>query len=107
MKKTMIQLRQLFYDLIDKKITYDEFVSSLAGVRKTKLVKGYLHGIKAIVKGKRRKFSVDPNNITKDEAKAILKMIKNNVKNKYLPEFEKGYLYAWRDYLTHKKFSNK
>lgn len=105
MKKTMIQLKQLFYELMDGKISYDEFMSSASSVRKTKLVKGYLHGIKAIVKGKRKKFAVDPQNLSKDDVKIILRMIRNNVRNKYLPEFEKGYLYAWRDYLTHKKLN--
>ena len=104
MKKTMIQLKELFYGLIDKKITYDEFEKKVSQIRKTKLVKGYLHGVKAIIRGRKKKFAVDPLNLTKDEAKSILRMIRNNVRNRYLPEFEKGYLYAWRDYLTHKKF---
>ncbi len=107
MKKSMSQLRQLFYNLIDKKITYDDFKSSLTGIRKTKLIKGYLHGINAIIKGRKRKFAVDPNTLTKEDIKAIMKMIRTNVRNKYLPEFEKGYLYAWRDYLSHKTKLNK
>lgn len=102
-----MQLKHLFYELIDGKISHEQFMSSAASLRKTKLVKGYLHGIRAITKRKRKRFSVDPQNISKNEIKAILKMIQSNVRNKYLPEFEKGYLYAWRDYLFHIKKLNK
>lgn len=99
MTSSMIRLKNIFYELIDKKLSKDRAFAEINKIKKTKIVRGYIHGMNSILYGKRRKFSIDPNNIEKKEIKYLLKTINRKINNPFLPAFEKGFLIAWKDYL--------
>ena len=98
----MERLKELFYEVIDGKIDQTKLEKELRKIKKTKITKGYIHAMKVILGKRKRKHAIDPKLIDKPTIKALLEMINRRVESFFLPNYEKGYLYAWRDYLTKK-----
>jgi|Deesub1362A_J573_1020465.scaffolds.fasta_scaffold00001_344 hypothetical protein len=102
MTSSMKRMREIFYGILDRKIDMETANREIEKIKKTKVIKGYIHGMKGILQRRRKKYSINPKEIDKKEAREILKIVKRNLENPFLPDFEKGYFYAWKDFLTKK-----
>lgn len=105
MSTSMKKMQEIFYTVLDKKITLDNALKSIEKKKKSKIAKGYIQGIKSITGKKRKKYSLNPRKLERNEIKHLQKMIRKNLRNPFLPGFEKGYFIAWKDYLNYLKRS--
>ena len=103
----MKKMKEFFYALLNKETTLENVLKNVNKMKKSKVVKGYIHGMKSIVVSRRRKkYAIDPKDMDKNKIKLLQEMIRNKLNNPFLPDFEKGYLIAWKDYINYlrKKF---
>ncbi len=106
MTSSMKKMREIFYSVLDKKIDVETAIREMDKIKKTKVIKGYIHGMQGILQRRKKKYSINPKEIDKREARELLNIIRRNLDNPFLPDFEKGYFYAWKDFLT-KKIKSK
>ena len=103
----MKKMKEFFYALLNREMSLETVLKDVNKMKKSKVVKGYIHGMKSIViSRKRRKYAIDPKNIDKNKIKRLQRMIKDKLNNTFLPDFERGYLIAWKDYINYLKKRN-
>jgi len=106
-EKAMIKARETFYKILKKEIDEKNGVVMLEELRKkSKVIKGYVFGVKSIIREKKKKYVYDP--IEKPEyLDKIYKLVKVMGDNRFLGDYEKGYFLAWKDYIKYiKRFSS-
>ena len=98
-EKPMNIARSIFYKILRRELDEKEAIEELEKLKKkSKVIKGYIFGVKSIMKGKKKKFAYDP--IEKMEyIDEIFKIVKSMGDNRFLGDFEKGYFLAWKDYI--------
>ena len=108
MSVSMKKMKEIFYALLNKEITLETALKNIEKMKKSKIAKGYIHGMKSILISKKgKKYSINPKKIYKDEIKHLYKMVKENLNNPFLPDFEKGYFIAWKDYFSYLRKNRK
>jgi len=104
-EKAMIRARETFYKILKKEIDEKNGVIMLEELRKkSKVIKGYVFGVKSIIREKKKKYVYDP--IERSEyLDKIYKLVKIMGDNRFLGDYEKGYFLAWKDYIKYIKRS--
>lgn len=103
MTTSMGKMKNIFYALLDKEINRETALREIEKIKKNKLIKGYIYGMKGITNKKRKKYSINTTEINKERIRYLQKIIRGNLSNPFLPDFEKGYFIAWKDYLNYLK----
>ena len=105
--KPMRIARDIFYRILGNQIDEKDGLKKLEELKKkSKVVKGYIFGIKAILRNKKRKFVYDPNK-NPEYLNDIFQIVRNMGDNRFLGDFEKGYFLAWKDYIRYIKDANQ
>ena len=104
MSMSMKKMKEMFYAILNKEATLENTLKNIEKMKKSKIAKGYIHGMKNILISKKvKKYSINPKKIDENEIKHLHKMVKENLSNPFLPDFEKGYFIAWKDYFSYLK----
>jgi hypothetical protein len=103
--KPMRTAREIFYKILRNQVDDKDGLKKLEELKKkSKVVKGYIFGINAILRNKKRKFVYDPVK-NPEYLNNIYQIVRNMGDNRFLGDFEKGYFLAWKDYIRYIKGS--
>jgi len=99
--KPMRVARDIFYAILGNQINDKDGLKKLEELRKrSKVVKGYIFGVKAILRNKKRRFVYDPTK-NPEYLNDVFQIVRNMGDNRFLGDFEKGYFLAWKDFIRY------
>jgi len=107
-EKPMTRAKNIFYLILQDKIDLKDGIKQLDELKKkSKVIKGYIFGIQAILREKKkRKFVYDPKE-KPEYLDDIYKIVRIMGDNRFLGDFEKGYFLAWKDYIKYLKEASR
>jgi|Deesub1362B_J571_1020462.scaffolds.fasta_scaffold00004_28 hypothetical protein len=100
MNGSMKDAKKIFYKTLDGKLTKKEALENLLKISNKKIMKGYYFGVKGLlIKQKDTMYSFKPDGLKRYEIIQLIKKLEAITASKFTNEFDKGYFYAWIDYL--------
>ncbi len=92
--------KNMFYQILDDQGNRKQLLEQMRNVKtKNKVLKGYIHGVLAILDSKKRRYSYRAED--KSVNQRLYKIVRRMGDNRFLPDFEKGIFLAWKDYLSY------
>lgn len=102
MNGSMKDAKKIFYDLLDGKISKKDGLENILRISNKKIMKGYYFGVKGLLlKQSDNIYSFRPDNFKKYELTQLIRKFESLTSSKFTNEFDKGYFYAWIDYLRY------
>ena len=94
--------KEMFYKILDGVLDKKEGLDEISKIAVTELLKGYLLGVKGILfKQSDNPYSVKIETLSPREKEYLIKKLEKYAASKFMSEFNKGYMYAWVDYIKH------
>lgn len=97
---SMKEAKKIFYDVLKGNISKKEGLEKIYQIANKKILKGYYFGVRGIIfKQDDNPYTLKVETLKLRDAKYLVKKMEEYAAFKFTSEFDKGYLYAWIDYL--------
>ncbi len=102
-KGSMKEAKKLFYAILNGKLSKREGLEHIYRIaNKKKILKGYYFGVKGIIlKQNDNPYSLKVESLKRNEIKYLIKKMEYYLSSRFTNEFDRGYMYAWIDYLRY------
>lgn len=101
-KGTMKHAQKIFYNILNGNINKKEGLENIYKISSKKILKGYYFGVKGLLlKQDTDIYTLKAKELKLQDINYMIKKFEEYANFKFTNEFDKGYFYAWIDYLNY------